>query len=187
MGNSGKGSLAISEHWHVHKLFAMGWVFLALSILMGCSSPIPSDDLLIGRFESNRSDFIVLVEMMREDTRNTSLHKVTRDYVQYDAGQENTTIDEQRIQEYRDLFTKLNLLSITHYTRDEESFVITVFARGWSPEGGIYKGYEYYPDGFPASLEGSLVESLEYDPQAYEPGTWLYCKISENWYLWFLY
>ena len=67
------------------------------------------------------------------------------------------------------------------------NFVITVYAEGWSPEGGIYKGYEYFPDGFPARLEVSLVESLEYDPQAYESGTWLYRKISENWYLWFLY
>jgi hypothetical protein len=169
------------------RLFAICLALLAFSILTGCSNPPPDDDFLIETFESNRSDFEGLVRMMSEDTRIAPLHKVARDYVQYDAGQGDTTIDEQRLQEYRDLFTKLDLLSITHYTRNEESFVITVYAEGWSPEGGIYKGYEYFPDGFPARLEDSLVASLEYNPQVYESGTWLYRKINDNWYLWFLY
>ena len=169
------------------KLLVLCLVLLALAILAGCANPPPSDDSLMEMFESNQSDFETLVEMMSEDTKITPLYKVTEDYVQYNVSQENTTINEQRIQKYRDLFTKLDLLSIAHFTHHEENFVITVYAEGWSPEGGIYKGYEYFPDGFPARLEVSLVESLEYDPQAYESGTWLYRKISENWYLWFLY
>ena len=151
------------------------------------SRPLPDDDLLMEMFESNQDDFEILVEMMSEDTKTVPLHKVAKDYIQYTVSQKDTTLDEQRIQEYRDLFTELDLLSITHFTRNEESFLIIVYAEGWSPEGGIYKGYRYFPDGFPSRFEASLVESLEYDPQAYESGTWLYRKINENWYLWFLY
>ncbi len=169
------------------KPFTVGLILLALASLMGCSDPIPSDALLIEKFESNRSDFETLVEMMREDTKLAPLHKVAKDYVQYNASQNDTTIAEERLQAYRALFTKLDLRSITHFTRNEESFAIIVYAPGWSPEGGIYKGYEYFPNGFPLRHKDALVKSLEYDPHAYESGTWLYREINENWYLWFLY
>lgn len=168
------------------KLFTFCLIFLATAST-GCSPFPPSDDILIETLVSNRSDFETLVEMMDEDTNHIALHKVAKDYILYNRGEEGT-IDKQRFQEYRDLLDKLNLHSITHYsTRNEESFQIKAYVHGGMPEGGVYKGYTYFCGGFPERLKSSLVESLEYDPQTYEPGTFLYRKIDENWYLWLIY
>jgi hypothetical protein len=165
---------------------SVGLIFLVLCLLSGCSDRLPSDESLIEQFTSNQSKFETAIEMMGEDTSETALYKIARDYIQYEAGREGE-IDEQRAEEYRCLFDELNWLSITHYRGDTESFLITVYAEGWSPEGGIYKGYEYFPEGLPEKHRDRLVESLEYAPDEYESGTWLYRRIDENWYLWFLY
>lgn len=165
---------------------SVGCVILLLC-LTGCGDPIPEDALLITTFEAQQDDFETLVAMMREDVARTSLHKVDRAYVQYDQSENDAEISEERVQAYRDLFARLDVLSITYYNRKEESFLITAFARGWSPEGGIYKGYEYYPDGLPPRRAEDVVDSLDYEPQTYEPGTWLYREMEGNWYLWFLY
>jgi hypothetical protein len=156
-----------------------------LLILVWPSAHPPSDDLLIETFTTNRHDFETLVRMMSEDTANTALWKVHQDYVKYQ--EEGTVITERRLQEYRSLFGRLGLMSMTHYPNARESFLITVYAEGFSPEGGIYKGYEYFPEGIPEEYESSLVDSLKYDPKTHDPGTWLYREIDQHWYLWFLY
>jgi hypothetical protein len=167
--------------------FAIVLLFLATISSTGCSqSRPPSDESLIESFESNRRDFEALVKMMKEDTEEVALHTVAKGYVQYLLGEE-ATINEQRLLEYRGLLDRLGLSSISHYAREKESFQITAYARGWSPEGGTYKGYEYFVDGFPSRLDSSLVERLDYDPQTFDSGTYLYSKIDDNWYLWLLY
>ncbi len=168
------------------RFHVIGLIFLVVHLLAGCSNRPPSDEILIEQFTSKQDKLEMMIKMMGEDTSETGLHKIARDYLQYDADRRGE-IDEQRIQEYRRLFDELNLLSITHYRGDTESFLITAYAAGWSPEGGIYKGYEYFPEGLPEKHKDQLVDSLEYDPDEYEPNTWLYRLINENWYLWFLY
>lgn len=168
-------------------LLRLSLVLLIWGLLTRCASPIPSDKLLIERFTVNQDSFETLVALMAEDTDQIAIYKITKDYVQYYAGREGE-LAEQRIQEYRHLLDALGLLSITHYPDEEgEKFLLTVLAQGWSPEGGIYKGYEYFPDGLPEKNEDQLVASLEYDPAEHDSGTWLYRHIEENWYLWFLY
>lgn len=169
------------------KLCTFFLIVLAHFLLTSCFRPSPpSDELLIETFGSNRNDFETLVRMIDKDTNETALYEVDKRYTMYNSD-EKGTIDEQRRQEYLALLAKLNMLSIGISTGRERSFVITAYAKGFSPEGGVYKGYEYFPNGFPARRMSSLVQSLEYTPQIYKPGTLLYRKIDENWYLWLIY
>jgi hypothetical protein len=86
--------------------------------------------------------------------------------------------------EANQLVDKLRLHSVRFY---EDSVLLTAYVSGLSPEGGVYKGYEYFPHGLPGRFAASVVDDLEYDPKIYEPGTWLRRKIDENWYLFLLY
>lgn len=187
LGSRLLGPLAIVVAFVVTLAFAFMCLFVFIIASPVSSSPPPTDRQMIDNFTENRSDFETLVEMMVEDTNEVALFKVHRDYVKYYESEQEDTVDQRRIQEYRTLLKKLNLLSIAYYQHREESFVITAYAAGGIPDEGIYKGYEYFPGGLPARFEAALVDSLEYDPKTYEPGTSLYREIDGNWYLWFLY
>jgi hypothetical protein len=157
-------------------------------MLAGCLSDPPSDDELIERFTSNQSDFETLVQMMKEDIAHTSIERFHRDYVKY--SDQEQTLDEPRIDQYRELFNKLGLNSIDYgyyFPSGEEFFSITVYAAGAFPDEGRYKGYKYFPNGYIERPDAILVNSLAYDPQNHGPGAYLFRKITEKWYLYFLY
>lgn len=151
-----------------------------VAFLVGCSpSSPPNDDTLLETFRTHRSEFEILANMLIEDT---DLQKVARGYTRPDDVY-GLGISRQRILDYHELLKKLNLLSVE---RHQEGVSLTAFAGGALPDDGIYKGYVYFPDGLPAKLGPSLVDSL--DNLAWNPDrvTSLYRQIDENWYLWFL-
>ena len=137
-------------------------VAIVFLFLFAANRPPPSDERLIKAFTERRSDFETLITMCSEGALDFSDASSTR----------------QR------LLDELGLMSLRCY---EDKISITAYARGFSPEGGIYKGYVYFTDGLPTRLVGSVVENLEYKPKVYEPWTKLYRKIDDNWYLFFLY
>lgn len=139
---------------------------------------------MIENLERHRPQFEMLVAMITEDTGGTTLQKVALDYITFDLTRP-APINEARRQEYRALMTSLGLLSVARY--DEKSIVMMAYAEGWSPEGGIYKGYEYFPNGFPLDRDVPVGDVLTFEPRKYEPGTTVYRKIDGHWYLWFLY
>ena len=154
---------------HIFNLIAFAFVLLflccvaiVLLLLFAANRPPPIDKHLIKTFTERRSDFETLITMCCGDALDSS----------------DTSSTCQR------LLDELGLMSLRCY---EDKISITVYARGFSPEGGIYKGYVYFPDGLPTRLMGSVVEDLEYKPKEYEPWTKLYRKIDDNWYLYFLY
>jgi hypothetical protein len=108
------------------------------------------------------------------------------DYVRYNI-YEDRSIDEQRFQEYKRLLQNLDLQGVSiSVPRDGES-VFMAYVDGFSPEGGVCKTYIYFRNGFPGELQSSLVECLDCDPEAYDPGISLYRRIDDSWCLWLLY
>ena len=137
---------------------------------------------MIDNLTRNRVKFETLAEMMLADTQEKDLFKVAQEYVTYYQSQRELTINEQRLAEYRILLEELELHSVTYYPTGGGSVVMTAYAQGWSPEGGTYKGYEFFPSGLPDDRQSPVADSLD-DPQS---SAWLRRKIDENWYLWYL-
>jgi hypothetical protein len=161
------------------------YTVLVTIVLTGCSKSIPDDATLIRIFSEHRKDFETLAAMFVEDTSTFNLARVSVDYVSYHRSAYGQPLSDQRLSSYRDLLRKLGLEFVSDGT--EGGVIFVAFVRGWGPEGGVYKGYRFFPDGIPESWRSSVVDELHYQPKKYEPNTSLHRKIDKYWYLWFLY
>jgi hypothetical protein len=149
-----------------------------LLVLSGCFSPSKphADEILVENFTNHRDKFVTLVNMVVNDK---DLESVTTKYVL----PENTTISEQRLQEYRRLLKELDLCSIEVH---QEAVFLTAYIGGSFPDDGVYKGYVYFPDGIPGELKASVIDNLDGLEWNANHVTKFYKKIDEKWYLWFL-
>jgi hypothetical protein len=135
------------------------------------SNPIPKDEVLIQAFNSGREKYATLADLMLKNNRE---YKIYPD----DSG-----VDDTISKLIRDL--KLLSLELSHHGKDVYVEFLA-YAGGALPDDGIYKGYVFFPMGFPEDLKGKLVTNLDVELTIVEPGTFRYSQINKNWYLWFL-
>ncbi len=165
------------------KRFMLLAMFLCLNGLTGCSGSPPTDASLLAGFETNRSDYAKVAEMILADRKTQKVHLT---YVR------GASPDESRLKQYRDLLKKIGVQSVDRWDRQDESdqslVEFTAFAGGAFPDDGIYKGIMYCPVGLPERFAGDVVPSLDtVNRRNVKQGSRLFQKIDEHWYLTFLY
>lgn len=149
-------------------------------------SPHPSDNELIQNFQNNEADFEKLNQMAKEDSdfvRIAHHFNWTKESADYPPSKLKKVLPEERWNEYRNLFDKLNLTAgICNYQPKEVWFLAS--GKGMVT-GGSTKGYMYL-----AEEPSPIIESLD-KPNFNRPefegksSAILYRKLKGNWYLYY--
>ncbi len=151
-----------------------GSILLSL-ILVGCGNPFntyPSDSLLEERYRSHRADFDKLASLFKADANLSSVGSEAA-WVSFEV---KANISQQRLNEYRALFDKLEVKNIG---RGEKSGNFYILA--WNKDGFIIGGSSklyIYAETPPSPLVDSLDEPANSGHDAYA-----FKRIADNWYL----
>lgn len=163
-----------------YKLFLAIAVLILSALAFGCTSGFaghPKDSELINNFQAQKADFEKLLQMFLSDK---DLVRVAYDFTR-PADIQSIGVNEQRINEYRELFRKLNLSAGIEGYGDKEIVTFYVSTQGLSVTGSS-KGYAYtknYPQ--------LVVDDLDtYQPAGGKSFT-AYKHIEGNWYLYLDY
>jgi len=139
----------------------------------------PTAQLMIANFQNNKADFERLLQLFRNDSQ---LGRVAYDFTR-PAGVTSPTADvpQERLDEYRALFTKLNLEAGIEGYGNKRIVYFIASTQGLSISGSA-KGYVYSDD-----RPDLVVENI--DDYSSDDGTSFtaYQHIEGNWYLYFDY
>jgi hypothetical protein len=147
-------------------------VLLPLILMAACGGAYPPDSKMEEKLRSHNSDFTHLIEMFQQDT-----HLLTVDrefaYVSYDT---KVALPNQRMDEYRRLLKKLDLIDIRRYSNAGN-----IYLKAWHQDGfiigGSYKHYVYAKTE-PSPIVNSL-DALKHSGQ----DALGYKRVVDNWYL----
>jgi hypothetical protein len=141
--------------------------------ISGNLTTYPTDELLERSFYSNKEDFNRLIKNFQEDS---SLFLVNQQGEVTDFSGNKTNLSTPRINEYKRLLTKLNVLQINRTDYDQ-----SIFLQVWQiPNffiGGKFK-YYVFTETPPKDLQTSLDEIYKSGRDANE-----FKKIEGTWYL----
>ena len=145
---------------------------------LGLSRPLPSDASMEESFRKNKQDFMELVRIFNEDTNLRRIdyhwtHVVGVSQSSNETG--DPGISEERWNEYRTLFRKLNLDGGINRDPFDGTMMFFAFSKGLAVNGTL-KGYYYSIKPIPCKV------AQHDDLNKFEDG--VYCKsIDENWYM----
>jgi hypothetical protein len=147
-------------------------LLMILVAMAACGGAYPSDQKMVERLRSQNSDFSHLVEMFQQDTHLLSVDREFA-HISYDT---KANLPNERMEEYRQLFKKLDLINIRRYRNAEG-----IYLKAWHQDGFIIGGsYKHYV--YAKTSPSPVVDSLDtlkhsgHDAYAYK-------RASDNWYL----
>ena len=157
------------------KFLSLSLVASSLMILACNLASHPSDEVLEQRLRSHQEDFNKLVVMLQEDS---DIVRLDHQYVFLNQNSDRT-VPKERLETYRNLFSKLGLEGGIHRDKPE---VIRFIAssKGMlvpnSEKSYVYSGIELAP------LVSSLDAVIQYKRGDQRP---VYKKLVNNWYLFY--
>jgi hypothetical protein len=153
--------------------FPLPILLLMVLSLMGCSAKHPSDQVLLTDFENHKAEFNQLLEMFLADKKMSRVsYHFTRPENPSEVG-----VSEQRLQEYRDLFAKLDLSDGMEGNKDKDMVWFYASLSGVTVATSS-KGFAYSSKP-PQYLANSLDGYRSPDGKAYT----VFRHIEGNWYL----
>jgi hypothetical protein len=171
-------------------VFLAPFVFLAMmcsALDFNTNTPFPSDAELIKNFQNNEADFERLNQMAKEDSdfvRIADNFNWTKDSAAYPRPKSEKDLSEERWNEYRSLFKKLNLKMGISNSQPKEVWLLA--STKGMVTGGSEKGYMYLME-----EPSPIIDSLD-NPNFNLPelqgrkAKILYRKLKNNWYLYYL-
>lgn len=145
---------------------------MILVAMSACGGAYPSDHKMVEKLRSDNSDFSHLVEIFQQDSHLLSVDREFA-YISYDI---KANLSNERMEEYRHLFEKLDLITIRRYRNAEG-----IYLKAWHQDGFIIGGsYKHFV--YAKTSPSPVVDSLDtlnhsgHDAYAYK-------RVSDNWYL----
>lgn len=151
-------------------------ILLLFFFLCGCGSH-PGDQTLLDNFLKHEQDFEKLIAMIRVDKQ---LQRVDDNWTN-PGDPESIGVSQERIREYRSMFSRLSIPRGFYAFHDPERFTFIASTQGLSVSGSA-KGYAYLAE--PPDL---VVKNLESYWSADDKSFTAYQHIKGNWYLYFDY
>ena len=140
---------------------------------MNVAIPYPKDEVLQDNFHANRKEFDELIKCFREDS-NILYINLQNEVVDFDRNK--ISIAAPRLDEYKRLFSKLNIQQINRNQFDQN-----IFLRVWAIPNYLFRGkskYYVFTETPPKNLENSLDDIYESGSDSND-----FKKIEGNWYL----
>lgn len=152
--------------------------FIVLSCTwMGGDIPHKSDEELIANFQTHRSEFNQLLQMISEDK---GLLRVDYNWTSPEKPQ-SVGVSQERIDKYRNLFNVAGIPRGFYAFHDKEFYMFLASTQGLGVSGSG-KGYVYSKNPLTPLVEDlDKYRQLKDKPHGYRA----YRRIEENWYLFF--
>jgi len=157
------------------KTISASVILLLIISLCGCGTSHPKDQTLLDNFKKHELDFEKLITMIRSDKK---LRRVDDTWT--DPGDpQSIGISQERIREYRAMFSKMSIPRGFYAFHDSERFIFIASSHGLSVSGSA-KGYAYLEEK-PDLVVTNLESYWSKDGRSFTA----YQHIKGNWYLYF--
>jgi hypothetical protein len=152
---------------------AIAILLLTAVSFIGCAAKHPSDQVLLSDFQNHKTEFNHLLEMFLADKQMSRVsYRFTRPENPSEVG-----VSEQRLQEYRDLFSKLDLSDGMEGNKNKDMVWFYASMFGVSVASSS-KGFAYV-----SKPPESVVDSLDGYRSPNGQACTVFRHIEGNWYL----